>query len=99
MKTATLIRTEGEIVDIKPLNKKSFTLEEMQAFVGGNIEIITLPSGKVLVVNEEGKLNGLPKNEHATEIWKEEYPIEKYPHNNDSLVVGDVLISDPSFVR
>lgn len=25
-------------------------------------------------------------------IWKKEYPLEKYPLNNDESVVGDVLL-------
>jgi hypothetical protein len=64
----------------------------LQKFVGGKIEIVELPSGSAIYLNEEGKLEGLSKNEKATEIWKSEYPIEKYPVNNDELIVGNVLI-------
>ena len=38
------------------------TLEAMQEFVGGYIEAVTLPDGKVIICNEEGKLLGLPYN-------------------------------------
>ena len=89
---AKLIKTDGTITEVKPINGKSFSLKELQGFVGGIVEIVPLPSGKEMCVNEEGKLNGLPKNEEATKIWKEEYPIEKYPVNNDELIVGDALL-------
>ena len=46
----------------------------------------------LIIVNEEGKLIGLEKNEEATKFWKEEYPIEKYPVNNDELIVGNALV-------
>ena len=45
------------------------TLEEMQGWVGGYIEHVVVMSGgrKVdALVNEEGKLNGLPVNQKAT---------------------------------
>ncbi len=89
---AKLIKIDGTIKEVKPKNGKSFSLKELQEFVGGLIEIVPLPSGKEIVVNEEGKLNGLETNEKATKIWKEEYPIETYGFNNDELVVGDILL-------
>ena len=58
------------------------------------VQIVPLPSGKSIVINEEGKLIGLPVNKAATAEWKNEYPIEKYPMNNDELIVGNALIAD-----
>lgn len=93
---AKLIKTDGTIQEVVPANGKVFSLKEMQDFVGKGkdrmVEIVPLPSGKDIVVNEEGKLIGLETNEVATKIWKEEYPLEKYPLNNDELIVGDVLL-------
>lgn len=83
---------EGEPREIKPANGKAFTLKEMQTLVEGRIDILPLPSGRYIVVNDEGKLNGLKKNEHATKIWMEEYPIAEYPENNDELIVGSALV-------
>lgn len=88
---AQFIKTDGVVEEIKP-ERDSFTLYELQKYVGGMVEIVGLPSGRQLVVNEEGKLTGLPENEKATELWKAEYPIATYPHNNDELIVGDVLL-------
>ena len=89
---AKLIKTDGTITEVKPNNGKTFSLKELQKFVGGLVEIVPLPSGKEICVNEEGKLIDLPKNEEATKIWREEYPIETYGFNNDELIVGDALL-------
>ena len=103
MKKATLIKVDGTQIDVKPKDGDHFSYEELRAFVcpnnDGLVEMVPLPSGKVLVGNEEGKLIGLQKNEVATEMWKQEYPIEKYPHNNDELIVGDVLITDEAYLE
>lgn len=91
---AKLIKTDGTIQEVKPNNGKFFSYEELKEFVEGMVEMVPLPNGKVIIVNEEGKLNGLLKNEKATEVWKQEYPIEKYPLNNDELIVGNALLAE-----
>ena len=77
---AQLIMVDGTIKNIVPNNGESFSLDEMQAFVGGNIEHVDLAwlkkNGQIdpdieddhLIVNEEGKLRGLPINRAATSI-------------------------------
>jgi hypothetical protein len=99
MPKALYITTEGDIKEVSPFDGKSFSYKELRAFVDGMVEIVPLPSGRELVCNEEGKLNSLDINQKATEIWKQEYPIEKYPNNNDELVVGNVLITDAEFLK
>lgn len=92
-KQAEVIEAGGGRYTIKPNNGKSFTLKELQEIVGGTIDIQKLPEyDAMLVVNDNGKLEGLPRNEAATRIWQDNYPIEKYPYNNDELVVGTVLL-------
>lgn len=97
---ATLYKTDSTIENVLPVNKKFFTYEELQSFVGDGdsqkIEIVPLPSGRSMVVNEEGKLVGLKMNNRATDVWRAEYPIEKYSHNNDELIVGNALVVDES---
>lgn len=89
---ATLIKTDGTKQEVSPKNGKAFTYEELHEFVGGNIDTPVMPSGRCLVVNDEGKLAHLPKNDEASKIWQEEYPIDKFPFNNDELIVGDALL-------
>ncbi len=95
---ATLFKLDGSILEVKP-KKKHFTYKELQDFIklddnNAMVEIVPLPDNKSIIVNEEGKLIGLEKNENATEFWKKVYPIEKYPENNDELIVGNALVCD-----
>ena len=100
IKTAKYYTTGGGVVTISPANGKTFSYEEMKAAVNGMVEIVPLPSGNMLIGNEESKLTDSPiKNEKATEIWKREYPIEKYAGNNDELICGDVIICEESMVE
>lgn len=63
-----IIHSDGALTAVKPKDLKKFTLEELQNFVGGYIQIINLPANKLLVVNEEGRLYKLPVNEKATAL-------------------------------
>lgn len=64
---------------IKPKGKY-FTLKELQNCVGGPIEIApAIYKGCFIVVNEEGPIYGLPKNEIFEQIYRKSY-------------VGNVLI-------
>jgi len=63
---ATIIGVDGSEREVSPGNGHSFTLEEMQGFVQGYIQILGLPDGRVIVMNEEGKLKGMRYNLKAT---------------------------------
>ena len=80
---ATLIKSSGEEINVSPSNKKGFGLDELQKYVGGLIEIVRTKDNKPMIINEEGKINDLPINQKATEI---------YPYNEYDFIVGDVLI-------
>ena len=71
--------------------KNTPSLKEAQDFVGGMVECITWPNGDLLIVNEEGKLMGLPLNPEATLLWKMTF-------DNDNYVTGLSLIhiSEPT---
>lgn len=98
--TASLYKTDGTVEEVSPADGKSFTLDELYAFVGSPIDITNLPSGKQIVLNDEGALAPLEANEKAfTEIWEKEFPIEEYPHNNVPMLFGNVLLSDPNLLN
>jgi hypothetical protein len=86
----TIIKSSGLTV-FQPFTEKP-TLEEFQAIVGGNIELIpgfvTL-GGAVCIAycNEEGKLNKLPFNATATALWD-----EATGGAFDDILVGDVVV-------
>ena len=96
---ALLYTVDGSITSIAPNNGTDFSLEELQFFIRGAIEIVYLPCGKIMVVHGEGKLLGFEKNEKATKVWEAAFPIEEYPENNGQLVVGDVVICDKEMVK
>lgn len=52
---ATLLLPDGTNKAVTPMNGKSFSLDELQGFVKGYIEIIGLDNDEVMVINEEGK--------------------------------------------
>ncbi|MBR0290891.1 MAG: DUF3846 domain-containing protein [Bacteroidales bacterium] len=86
---AKIIYASGLVAEVKPANGKWFTLEEKQRIVGGNIEIVPSREGNWLVVNEEGKLEGLPINRDATLLYA--YGIMT---SEKGFVVHDVLAGD-----
>lgn len=63
-------------------------MEELQAIVGGLIELIYLPNNELMVINEEGKIDGLPYNENATKLCS----IVFREAGCFDFIVGDVLI-------
>lgn len=83
---AEIIRTNGMRESAQPSNGEDFTLEEMQTVVRGYIELVGLDETNTMVVNEEGKLDGLPFNFEATKMF-----LLHYPESND-FIVGDVLV-------
>ena len=77
---ATLLRTTGEILQLNDLS-----LAALQLAVGGFIEGITTYDDRIMYINEEGELLGLPINQYATELTKFWY----------EAIFGDVVILTP----
>lgn len=63
---ALLLNIDGSQETVAAKQSPHFTLQELQALVGGLIEVVYLPDGTLLIINEEGKLEGLAYNEQAT---------------------------------
>ena len=72
--------------------KNTPTLKEAQDFVGGMVECITWPNGDLLIVNEEGKLIGLPLNPEATLLWKMTFDNDNYVTGRKDVVVGPAIL-------
>lgn len=97
---AKIIRVDGKEAEAKPSKGKHFSLEELQAVVGGTIDIQHLPKdGKVMVVNDNGLLEGLKENHIASIMWRRNYPLDEYPLNNSQRIVGDVLVCDEGMIK
>ena len=67
-------------------------LKTAQAFVGGYVEGITFPNGDYLIVNEEGKLMGLPLNPEATALWRMTFTKQNYVIGYDDWVCGPAIL-------
>ena len=76
------------------IEDKQPTLKEIQKMVGGYLEFVWDNGVVQVICNEEGKLQGLPINREATEIWAEllfEGGNSIISRMSDCLV-GDVVI-------
>ena len=65
---ALWIRTTGATETVTPRNGTSFTVEELQALVGGYYEALRLDDGRIMWINEEGRMNDLPRNRVANDL-------------------------------
>jgi len=61
-------------------------------FVGGMVECVSMPNGDLLLLNEEGKLMGLPLNPEATTLWRTLFTKDKYLYGYDDFVVGPTIL-------
>lgn len=60
--------SDGTTKEVQPANGTNFRLKEVQAIVGGLVEIVDLKDNMIMLLNEEGKLLGLERNEAATKL-------------------------------
>ena len=67
-------------------------LESAQKFVGGMVQGIEFPNGDYMIMNEEGKLMGLPLNPEATTLWRSTFTKDKYLFGYDDFVVGPAIL-------
>ena len=87
--TLSIDANEFVIIDDK---KNEPTLQAAQDFVGGYVEGIQFPNGDYLIINEEGKLMGLPLNPEATTLWKATFDNDNYITGRDDFVVGPAIL-------
>ena len=92
IKTAKLVYPDKDSEDYAPKNGRTFELEEMQKLVGGYIEIVRLNDGRIIIVNEEGLLQGLPVNIPATNILRRD-------HSTTQYIVGNAIVCDADMVE
>lgn len=85
----TLITPDGSLKEIT-FKGNLVSLKEMQDCVEGYIEMVWLKDGKILIVNEEGKINGLPVNDQASIIVNDQGIYD--------IIVGNALLIESKFV-
>lgn len=69
---ATLLKPDGTSVIVRPM-RRNFTLEELNRMVGGSIESVPTRTSKRMIVNDECRENGMPRNEAATALLTPQY--------------------------
>ena len=89
MTTVNTTEAEFKIITDK---KDEPDLKAAQDFVGGYVEGITFPNGDYLIINEEGKLTGLPLNPEATALWKATFDNDNYITGRNDFVVGPAIL-------
>ena len=92
--TAYLVHTDGRKEEVKPKNGTDFSLEELQVYVGGYIQVINLGRSEVMVINEEGKLKNLPTNGEASFIAHMRKAIFTFDR-----IVGNAVVCHKSMVK
>lgn len=65
---AEIIYPNGETLPFE-MKGKTASLKELQDAVGGLIECVDTNDGRLMIINEEGKLEGLEPNHVATELF------------------------------
>ena len=76
-----LLKSDGSVANYPPVGEH-YTLEELQKAVGGYIEVVSLKDDYIMVINEEGKCQGLLLNQKATDLYG----------NNQDYIVGNALV-------
>jgi hypothetical protein len=92
---ATLITPDGTVTEVHPVHGPEFTLEEMRHFVGGYIEAVYFDDGRVMFVNEEGKISDPPLDFNAAAN------VLAHEHSGiafDDAIVGTVIVTEPGEV-
>ena len=88
----TTVNTTADQFKIIDNVKDEPDLKAAQKFVGGMVQGIEFPNGDYMIMNEEGKLLGLPVNEEATKLWRSTFTKDKYLFGYDDWVSGPALL-------
>ena|SRR5688572_31757839 len=88
---ARLLRADGTEHTITPKDPhRGFTLGELQALVGGDIEpvyyAVDIQRPYLMIVDEDGRRKQRPLNRIATRLY------QGTPAQHDETIVGDALI-------
>ena len=86
------VNTTAEQFKIIENKKDEPKYKEVSAFVGGMVECVQFPNGDVLLLNEEGKLIGLPLNPEATALWRATFDNDNYVTGRKDFVVGPAIL-------
>jgi len=73
----TLYYPDGRIEEVSPENGETYQLEELHRLLDcAMIDVIPTRNGTMMVIDDEGKLNGKLRNEAATQLINFKSPAE-----------------------
>ena len=90
--TQQQVNTTAEQFKLITDKKDEPDYKAVSKFVGGMVEVVMFPNGDLLLLNEEGKLMGLPLNEKASKLWKETFDNDNYITGRNDFVVGPAIL-------
>ena len=82
---AIKLNTDGIAEEVQLADEGS-QLKQLQEAVGGWIQAVDLTDKLTMWCNEEGKLNRLPINSLATDLWEESF-------GQTDIIVGNVIFT------
>ncbi len=88
----TTVNTTAEQFKLITDKKDEPDYKAVSKFVGGMVECVQFPNGDLLLLNEEGKLMGLPVNEEASQLWKDTFDNDNYVTGRKDFVVGPAIL-------
>jgi hypothetical protein len=85
--TSLLMEPTGQTKRVCPANGEQWTRGELQALVGGNLEVLRTIDNRLMVINDQGKVMTPPLdlNIPATRL---------YLHGRSDVVLGPAVIVD-----
>ena len=89
MKTVNTTAEQFKLITDK---KDEPDYKAVSKFVGGMVEVVQFPNGDLLLLNEEGKLMGLPLNPEATALWRMTFTKETHINGYDDWVSGPAIL-------
>ncbi len=84
----SLYLTDGRVKTVHPANGKHWTLDELQALVGGYIQIVSTVDGRYMVINDNGKIEHLDLNIPATRL---------YIFGRQDVIMGPAVVVDTMY--
>ena len=91
-KLSYFIKADGSILPVMPDQDPTFNTRELHDFIGEKIELICYTSdGYALFRNQEGHSKGLPINETATALLRDE-------KGGNEVVAGNALLAHPEHI-
>jgi hypothetical protein len=83
--TARIIKADGTEQSARPVNGETFNLDELYRLLGcQTVEVISTGGRRVMVMDEDAKLKGRPRNDLATVIADN--------IRADDYIAGDVIV-------